>query len=215
MRPAAILRIVLAPLVAAIAAVALTALLEPIDRRAFDRRLSWRPDRGWPEDLVLVAIDDPSIRAVGRWPWPRSRTAELLSRLRALGASTILLDASIAGDTNPEDDAALARSLDGVITAIAWSGDAGEPEREEVLKRAMLPVSPPAEWIAPRRNLSLPIAGVAENAAALGHSALEVKTDGNVRSHIPLMGVEGLEGSIPSLSLAAWIHQRKLSRRDV
>ena len=29
-------------------------------------------------EIVLVAIDEPALRAVGAWPWPRRRPAELV-----------------------------------------------------------------------------------------------------------------------------------------
>jgi len=33
------------------------------------------------DDIVIVAIDDQSLDAVGRWPWPRSRLADLIARV--------------------------------------------------------------------------------------------------------------------------------------
>ena len=40
-----------------------------------------------PEDIVIIAIDDQSLRpeaegGLGRWPWERSVHAELLGKLR-------------------------------------------------------------------------------------------------------------------------------------
>ena len=37
-------------------------------------------------DIVLVAIDDQSLREVGRWPWPRRRHAEIINKLNEAGA---------------------------------------------------------------------------------------------------------------------------------
>ncbi|MEN3376937.1 MAG: hypothetical protein V7604_2292, partial [Hyphomicrobiales bacterium] len=48
-----------------------------------------RPASG---DIVLVAIDSPSIREVGVWPWPRTLHADLIDQLRQAGASDILFD---------------------------------------------------------------------------------------------------------------------------
>ena len=47
------------------------------DRLVYDTGLSlWtRPP---PDEVVIVAIDDASIEAIGRWPWRRSVHATLL-----------------------------------------------------------------------------------------------------------------------------------------
>ncbi|MGK6318194.1 EAL domain-containing protein [Sphingomonas sp. DT-204] len=43
-------------------------------------------------DIVVVTIDDRSLEQVGRWPWPRTRHAELVDRLNAAGAKRIFFD---------------------------------------------------------------------------------------------------------------------------
>jgi len=40
----------------------------------------------------VVGIDEESLRTYGQWPWPRSRLAELVDRLRDLGAAAIAFD---------------------------------------------------------------------------------------------------------------------------
>ncbi len=42
--------------------------------------------------VVIVDIDEASLKAFGQWPWPRFRVAELLERLSAAGAGIIGLD---------------------------------------------------------------------------------------------------------------------------
>ena len=44
--------------------------LMALQRRAVDR-----------SDVIIVAIDDMSIAALGRWPWRRSLHAELIDRI--------------------------------------------------------------------------------------------------------------------------------------
>ena len=51
------------------------------DRLVYDIGLSaWR--RPVPEGITIVAIDDASVAAIGRWPWPRQRHAELIDDAR-------------------------------------------------------------------------------------------------------------------------------------
>src|SRR5580704_7817684 len=42
--------------------------------------------------VVVVDIDEQSLREFGQWPWPRNRIANLIDRLRQGGASAIGLD---------------------------------------------------------------------------------------------------------------------------
>lgn len=40
----------------------------------------------------IVDIDEPSLKAIGQWPWPRERLAALVDRLAEQGAAAIALD---------------------------------------------------------------------------------------------------------------------------
>ncbi len=62
-------------------------------------------------DIVLVNIDNQSLRKIGRWPWPRRYHAQLTDQLTQAGAKRIFFDISFFGATNPEDDQALAEAL--------------------------------------------------------------------------------------------------------
>jgi adenylate cyclase len=45
-----------------------------------------------PHSIAIVAIDDASIQAEGRWPWPYSLFADLIIKLREQGVSVIASD---------------------------------------------------------------------------------------------------------------------------
>ncbi|MEY8842834.1 CHASE2 domain-containing protein, partial [Cribrihabitans sp. XS_ASV171] len=64
---------------------------------AYDEYQNWHP-RGFDPDLPvrIVAIDEASLDRLGQWPWPRSRLADLVSQLGALGAATVALDIVLA-----------------------------------------------------------------------------------------------------------------------
>jgi adenylate cyclase len=42
--------------------------------------------------LVILDIDDDSLEQLGRWPWSRTRMAELIGKLNSAGAAVIALD---------------------------------------------------------------------------------------------------------------------------
>jgi len=63
-------------------------------------------------DIVLVAIDDNSLREFGRWPWQRRQYAAMITKLDEAGARRTFLDLSINGRSDPADDASLARAVE-------------------------------------------------------------------------------------------------------
>jgi EAL domain-containing protein (putative c-di-GMP-specific phosphodiesterase class I)/CHASE2 domain-containing sensor protein len=62
-------------------------------------------------DIVLVLVDDKSLREVGNWPWPRRQHAALVDRLSASGAKRIFLDINLSFPSSREEDNALADAL--------------------------------------------------------------------------------------------------------
>jgi EAL domain-containing protein (putative c-di-GMP-specific phosphodiesterase class I)/CHASE2 domain-containing sensor protein len=62
-------------------------------------------------DIVLVEIDDASLRQVGSWPWPRSKQSRLIDAIDALGAQRIAMDILYANPSAHAEDAALAAAI--------------------------------------------------------------------------------------------------------
>jgi len=61
--------------------------------------------------VVLVAIDSPSLDQVGVWPWPRSLHASLIHQLRAAGVTEILFDIDFSARSTATDDGVFAEAL--------------------------------------------------------------------------------------------------------
>lgn len=89
-------------------------LRERVEGMAYDLRFSViRPFGADDTNVVIVDIDERSLRQEGRWPWPRARTAELVERLFEYGAVVVGLDIVFAEpERNPARD--LRRQLAGV-----------------------------------------------------------------------------------------------------
>jgi diguanylate cyclase len=62
-------------------------------------------------DIVLVAIDDRSLKELANWPWPRRYHGQLAEQLDRLGARSIFFDIDFSPRTEPAEDAALESSL--------------------------------------------------------------------------------------------------------
>jgi diguanylate cyclase (GGDEF)-like protein/PAS domain S-box-containing protein len=93
-----------------LAAFLLTGMHNALQNALTDMRFSWFP-RQASGDIVLVAIDAPSIEAVGVWPWPRQVHAELIDKLESVGASDIAFDVDFSSPSNPVSDQAFADAL--------------------------------------------------------------------------------------------------------
>lgn len=72
-------------------------------------RLGPRPSQ--PSAVLLVLIDEDSLRQYGRWPWSRELLSQLTDNLTQRGAAVIGLDILMSEPQSAEADAALARSL--------------------------------------------------------------------------------------------------------
>nr|WP_249158352.1 EAL domain-containing protein [Bradyrhizobium jicamae] len=68
-----------------------------------DLRFGWLSQPAGNE-IVVVAIDAPSIEKIGVWPWPRRLHAELLQQLNHAGASDIVFDVDFSTPSDPESD---------------------------------------------------------------------------------------------------------------
>ena len=75
-------------------------------------------------DIVLVEIDEKSLREVGAWPWPRATQGRLIAEADRLGARQLFVDILYANPMDRRNDAALADSLAslGNVTIAAQSG---------------------------------------------------------------------------------------------
>src|SRR5207245_856781 len=66
--------------------------LEEIRLRTFDFFQSLRPRETVLRPVVIVDLDEASLKDIGQWPWPRTIVADLISRLAQLGAVAVGFD---------------------------------------------------------------------------------------------------------------------------
>jgi len=67
-------------------------LLSTLDLKIYDTLLKSRSGRTASGNIVIVDIDTKSLAQYGQWPWPRYRIAQLLDRLREMGALSVGVD---------------------------------------------------------------------------------------------------------------------------
>lgn len=143
---------------AAVAALGAINGLGVVDDLIADRLLRLSK-RAVPQDVVIVAIDDPSLAALGRWPWRRELHAELLDHLARAQVSAVGMDL-ILSEPDPSGDPELARAMRG--------------QGRVVLPLHMSPTNDGG-------LVALPVAPLAAAAAGLGHVHTDLDADGVVR----------------------------------
>ena len=123
-------------------AVAFAGAGRDVDNLVREKRYQYFP-KDVSGDLVVVAIDTPSVKALGAWPWPRSRHGELVRALDRAGANRIAFD--IIFDLPAADPAqdrrfadALAKSKSDVYLAALLENRTNRKERHEALPTATL-----------------------------------------------------------------------------
>jgi CHASE2 domain-containing sensor protein/signal transduction histidine kinase len=157
------------------------------DQALYDLALTlWPQPR--PDDVVIISIDDDSIQAIGRWPWPRSVHATLIEQLSTAEPKSILLDLLLSEPSeDPNQDEVLVR-------AINQSGRVVLPVSPSTLSAGHQPTSDgqPSAMMLPLPALS--------DKAVLGHSDIDIDPDGIVRSIHLRAGPQ--VASYPSLAMA-------------
>lgn len=143
--------------------------LRNLDEVIYDRLLaSVRPAPS--NDILIVAIDQRSLRQLGPWPWPRSLHASLLRQLKRHAPSTVFLDIFMDGPAPPEDNQKLASAMQGMPV--------------------FLPMRPQEDaQFNPRLLQPQPV--LAKNAMALGHASVTVDDDQVVRRMYKFEGPPG------------------------
>ncbi|MGH8778748.1 CHASE2 domain-containing protein [Paraburkholderia sp.] len=133
-----------------------------------------------PKKIVLVAIDDASVNALGGWPVKRSAYAELIDRLTDAGVSAIGLDIAMPhpGRIEPGGDDRLAKAM---------------MRNAKVVLPVLLVDTPEGTHVVP------PVAAIREAAFAIARTDLYADVDGASRS---FYRVERFTGATTSMHMS-------------
>src|SRR5882672_1259733 len=111
-----------------------------------------------PDDIAIVAIDEASMTRLGRFPWRRALTAQMLAQLSKSRPKAVALDVLFTEQTNNTDDSALGAAVASAGNVVA----AAQLARTE---------SGSVVWLRP-------IAAVERAAAGIGHAHVSTEVDG-------------------------------------
>jgi adenylate cyclase len=201
--------------------------VEELRLRTFDffQVLRPRPQTSFP--VVIVDIDEASLKAIGQWPWPRTTVADLVTRITQLGAAAIGFDVifsepdrmspavaehSFQGidaetraklDALPSNDDVLADAIKHSRVVVGEAGSAvREPrtEAEKALQTGFAIVGPdPTDDLVTFSGLLRNVLPIEQAAAGRGLFSIKPERDGIIRRVPVIMEAQGT--LVPSLAM--------------
>jgi len=185
-----------------------------LELKLYDLKFHYRGARPAGPEVAIVAIDDDSLKAVGRWPWSREDMARLLTSLKAARPRVIALDIIFA---EKQETAAL-KTLSQLQQQLARYPTSPEIlkileqeiERADVDRRlaAAIKLEPPtilgfffrgvggrAEGVKPEQ--------LTEPSFIQASTYNLVRTLDTKPAEVPIIGATGVEVNLPEISKAA------------
>jgi adenylate cyclase len=84
--------------------------INQIENLLYDTRVRWSAKGGIDDRIVIVAIDEASLKSQGHWPFTREKFADMMNNLWSYGASVVVFDVLFA-ERDESSDVRLLRSL--------------------------------------------------------------------------------------------------------
>jgi len=201
--------------------------LEELRLRTFDLFQVLRPRPQAARPVVIVDIDEASLKAIGQWPWPRTILADLVTRITQAGAVAIGFDIIFAEpdrmspavaeksfrgldddiraklDNLPSNDDVLADAIGHSRVILGQAGAATPAPRsdaEKTLQTGFAIRGPdPAPYLVTFPGLLRNVAPLEAAAAGRGLLSINPERDGIIRRVPMVMAAQGT--LVPALSL--------------
>ncbi len=178
-------------------------VLERFDIVIYDKIATMQRDLP-DSDVVIVAIDEKSLQALGSWPWSRRVHADLINRLANIGDNVVVFDVLIAEPD--ESDPAADKMLS---AAIAMHG------------AVILPVIPAIDPSLGASYSIKPLPSLSKS-ATLAHADVELDRDGVARRVFLYAGIDapnwptiGLALTEKIKGLGKYMQQEQLSAESI
>ena len=186
----------------------------------------------WPREqssrpVVIVDIDEDSLKEIGQWPWPRTTVADLITKITELGAAGIGFDIIFAEpdrmspaiaehsfrgidadtraklDSLPSNDAVLADAIKNSRVVVGQVGSAHvdpKTKAEQILQTGFAIRGPdPTPFLVTFPGLLRNVLPIEEAAAGRGLFSINPETDGIIRRVPVIMEAQG--ALVPSLAM--------------
>jgi adenylate cyclase len=186
----------------------------------------------WPREqtshpVVIVDIDEDSLKEIGQWPWPRTTVADLVNKITELGAVAIGFDIVFAEpdrmspaiaersfrgidaetraklDSLPSNDDVLAQAIKNSHVVVGEFGSRrAEPwsKTEQTLRGGFAILGPdPTGFLVPFAGLQRNVPQIEQAAAGRGAFSIDPEKDGIIR-RVPMI-IEAQGTLVPSLTM--------------
>jgi len=158
------------------------------------------------DDVVIVDVDNESIRQLGRWQnWPRRYYAKVIDYIREGGAIAIGSDISFVDYSNAEDDSILIEAIKRTPIFInsfffPYTSEVRGTPSIELMRKYTLPIPKSKIFLTKHKNITPPIKEIQKVSKGFGYFNKYPDDDGITRQ-IPLLALYQ-DRLYPSLSLA-------------
>src|SRR5437588_1806680 len=195
--------------------------------RTFDFFQVLRPRQQDIRPVVIVDIDEASLKAIGQWPWPRTTVGDMVTQITQLGAVAIgfdiifpepdrmspaIAEQSFRGidpetraklDSLPSNDEALAEAIKHSRVVVGQAG-AAEPEPKTAADAALqtgfaVRGPDPSPYLITFPGLLRNVPPIEQAAAGRGLFSIDPESDGIIRRVPVVMMAQG--SLVPSLSM--------------
>ena len=201
--------------------------LQELRTRTFDFFQVLRPRLQEIRPVVIVDIDEASLKAIGQWPWPRTTIADLVTQITQLGAVAIgfdiifpepdrmspaIAERSFRGidaetraklDSLPSNDEALAEAIRHSRVVIGQAGAAAlelKTAADAALQTGFAVRGPdPRQYLVTFAGLLRNVPVIEQAAAGRGLFSIDPESDGIIRRVPVIMTAQG--NLVPSLSM--------------
>jgi adenylate cyclase len=140
------------------------AAVEELRVRTFDTFQVIDPRVKTARPVTIIDIDEKSLAKLGQWPWPRTRIADLVDKLTALGAVVIAFDIVFAEPDrlNPNVAADTIRNLDEETRAKLRALPSNDRILADAIKRSRVVLGQSGfPYVLTEFDKSLPVTGLA------------------------------------------------------
>lgn len=174
--------------------------IDRLDERSAD--LAWRLHAQARDEqrLIIVDIDENSLREIGPWPWPRETQARLMQQLAEAGAALQIYDIVFADDRPGDPQLAQALQAHQPVLAQVFALEQGQHTQSGQLAGALPWPGCPAPFESARGYLAN-TASAAQAVHHAGHITPRIAPDGVMR-HLPAIICHQGQ-AYPALALSA------------
>ena len=141
-------------------------VFEALEYQLYDRNIRASASEQAPPNIIIVAVDQPSLATLGSWPWPRAFHAEVVREIHRNGAKVIGVD---IGFFEPDR-----REPDNDFQLVEATREAGNVIFPVIMERILTDGQMKLVAFEPIPDLRAVAAGI-------GHAHIEQSNDGIVR----------------------------------